>query len=145
MTSRTTVSPNSKIEWMSSRSSVSIESSSAATSAIVRMSASVVNGPERIPLPGSTTFAKPMKSRERSRSGKKPVTDASNGEIASTVRSLCCNANVLGTTSNSVNTTKISTKMPTATPDRAERRFEHGAEDRRADHLAAQHEQQDAC
>ena len=98
MTSRTTVSPNSKIEWMSSRSSVSIESSSAATSAMVRMSASVVKGPDRIPLPGNTTFAKPMNSRVSRRSGRKPVTDTSSGEMNSAVRSLCCSANVFGTT-----------------------------------------------
>ena len=36
--------------------------------------------------------------------------------MASAARSLCCSANVLGTTSNNVNTTKISMKMPTATP-----------------------------
>ena len=116
ITSRTTVSPNSKIEWMSWRSSVSIESSCAATSAIVRMSASLVNGPRRIPWPGSTTLAKPMNPRDSTRNGQNRVTHVSSPEIASAVRSLCCSANVFGTTSNRVNTTKISTKMPIAIP-----------------------------
>ncbi len=116
ITSRTTVSPNSKMEWMSSRSSVSMESSCAATSAIVRMSASVVNGPERSPLPGSTTLANPMNNRVNSRSGRKPVTETSSGEMKRAVRSLCCSAKVFGTTSNNVNTTKISTKMPSPIP-----------------------------
>ena len=44
------------------------------------------------------------------------MTNTSSGEIASAVRSLCCSAKVFGTTSNNVNTTKISTKMPTAIP-----------------------------
>ena len=65
ITSRTTVSPNSKIEWMSRRSSRSMTSSSAATSAIVRISSSVTNGPSFRPLPGSTTLAMPMSSREK--------------------------------------------------------------------------------
>ena len=44
----------------------------AATSAIVRISASVTNGPPRKPLPGSTTLASPMKPRVSTRSGGKP-------------------------------------------------------------------------
>ena len=60
MTSRTTVSPNSKMEWISSFSSSSIdESSSEATSAIARISCSVANGPSGSPRPGSTTLAMP--------------------------------------------------------------------------------------
>ena len=63
---------------------------------------------------------------------------------ASTARSVCCTANVFGTTSKNVNTTMISMTMPTATPAAPKRRFEHRAEQRRADHLRAEHEQQDA-
>ncbi len=44
------------------------------------------------------------------------MTNTNSGEMASAVRSLCCNAKVFGTTSNRVNTTKISMKMPTAIP-----------------------------
>ena len=47
MTSRTIVSPNSKIEWISSVSSRSMEPSSLPSSAIVRKSASDTNGPVR--------------------------------------------------------------------------------------------------
>ena len=51
MTSRTSVSPNSKIEWISSFSSSSIADSSEATSAIARISSSVTNGPSGSPRP----------------------------------------------------------------------------------------------
>ena len=74
ITSRTTVSPNSKIEWMSRRSSRSIASSSAATSAIVRRSSSVTNGPSFRPLPGSITFARPMRPR-REQAQRREVRD----------------------------------------------------------------------
>ncbi len=65
ITSRTTVSPNSKIEWMSSRSSVSIVSSLGGD---VGHREDLVLGDERararMPLPGSTTLANPMNSRD---------------------------------------------------------------------------------
>ncbi len=116
ITSRTTVSPNSKIEWMSSRSSVSIDASCAATSAIVRISSSVTNGPPRSPFPGMTTLARPIKPRVRTRNGPNRVRNASRGDTRITARSACCTANVLGATSANVNTTMISMTIPTATP-----------------------------
>ena len=67
ITSRTTVSPNSKIEWMSSRSSVSIDASCAATSAIVRISSSVTNGPPRKPLPGQHDVGEADEAARRAR------------------------------------------------------------------------------
>ena len=45
MTSRTTVSPNSMMEWMRARSSVSMTSPSTATSAMARSSDSVTAAP----------------------------------------------------------------------------------------------------
>ena len=87
ITSRTTVSPNSKIEWMSARSSRSIASSSAATSAIVRISSSVTNGPSLRPLPGRITLAKPMRPRDehadRPERGEEPQQrrDAQRGAV----------------------------------------------------------------
>ena len=79
ITSRTTVSPNSKIEWMSLRSSPAMASSSAATSAIVRISSSVTYGPCLSPFPGSTTLATPMRPRDSIRSGAKWVRNQSSG------------------------------------------------------------------
>ena len=60
MTSRATVSPNSMIDSMSSRSSCSITSSSTATSANASSSSSETNGPFFRPLPGRITFVRPM-------------------------------------------------------------------------------------
>ena len=59
-----------------------------------------------------------------------------------TARSACCTANVFGATSANVNTTMISITMPDDDAGGAEARLEHGAEQRRRDHLAReQHEQ----
>ena len=57
-----------------------------------------------------------MNKPDSIRSGQKRVTHTSSDEIASAVRSLCCSAKVFGTTSKSVNTTKISVTMPIAMP-----------------------------
>jgi hypothetical protein len=57
MTSRAIVSPNSKIEWMSSFSSSSISPSLDATSAEAFSSCSVMYGPSFSPFPGMSTFA----------------------------------------------------------------------------------------
>ena len=88
ITSRTRVSPNSKIEWMSLRSSPAIDSSSAATSAIVRISSSVMKGPCFNPFPGSTTFAKPINPRDSNRSGGRFVRNHSSGVTCSAARSV---------------------------------------------------------
>src|SRR5215470_15975323 len=53
ITSRATVSPNVKIEWISSRSCGSMLPSSCPTSAIVRMTSSETKGPSLRPLPRS--------------------------------------------------------------------------------------------
>ena len=77
ITSRTIVSPNSKIEWISSFSSSSISPSLDATSAEARSSCSVMYGPSFKPLPGMSTFAslssavgeRPEHAAERTRTG----------------------------------------------------------------------------
>src|SRR5437899_1873283 len=81
--SRTTMSPNSKIEWISLRSSRSMASSSAATSAIWRISSSLTNGPSLRPRPGSTTLARPIRPRESTRNGGKFVKNARIGATRS--------------------------------------------------------------
>ena len=92
ITSRTTVSPKVKMEWISSRSCGSMLPSSCPTSAIVRMSPSETNGPCLSPFPGSSTFASPMSARvgRLSTRPRKYTTGAS----ASATRSLCRMPNV---------------------------------------------------
>src|SRR5215210_4441874 len=114
--SRTTMSPNSKIEWMSLRSSRSIASASAATSAIVRISSSDTNGPSFSPRPGSSRFARPMRLRESTRRGGKYVTAYRKRETPSAARSVFWIANVLGMTSAITKNTTIWMTMPAITP-----------------------------
>jgi len=116
MTSRTTVSPNSKIEWMRRRSSPSIDASLAATSAMVRISSSVTKGPVFRPFPGRTTLATPMSRFDSQRSGAKWVRNQSMGVSASAARSVCCTAKVLGATSPITKNRKICSTMPSTTP-----------------------------
>src|SRR6266567_4471965 len=114
--SRTTMSPNSKIEWISWRSSRSMASSSAATSAIWRISSSLTNGPSLRPRPGSTTLARPIRPRESARNGGKFVKNERTGDTRSTARSVCWIAKVFGTTSKNTKKTAISTTMPSTNP-----------------------------
>ena len=81
MTSRTTVSPNSMIDSISSRSSCSITSSSAAASTIPSSSCSLTNGPFSSPLPRTMTLVSRIRPLEIIRSGKN-VTSASTGRAA---------------------------------------------------------------
>jgi hypothetical protein len=93
MTSRTIVSPNSKIEWMRSFSSSSIVPSSVPASAIALSSASETNGPCFRPLPGRITFATPIRSRVGPESSlPRPQT---SGATASAAPSEWSTANVL--------------------------------------------------
>ena len=77
---------------MSRRSSRSMTFSSAATSAIVRMSSSVVYGPFFRPLPGRRTLATPIRSFEKARSGGKLVSQYTAPARRSAARSVCCTA-----------------------------------------------------
>src|SRR5574341_147820 len=63
ITSRTTVSPNSKMEWIISRSSSSMTSSRSASSTMARSSSSETNGPVLRPLPGVMTLPMPISRR----------------------------------------------------------------------------------
>src|SRR2546430_2206500 len=114
--SRTTMSPNSKIEWISLRSSRSMASSSAATSASWRISSSLTNGPSVRPRPGSTTLARPIRPRESTRNGGKFVKNARIGDTRSTARSVCWIAKVFGTSSKNTKKAAISTTMPSTKP-----------------------------
>ena len=87
ITSRATVSPNVKIEWISSRSCGSMLPSSCPTSAIVRMTPSETKGPSLRPLPGSRMLASPMSARVGTLSTR-PMKKTS-GASASATRSLC--------------------------------------------------------
>ena len=110
MTSRTIVSPNSKIEWISSFSSRSIEPSSWPTSAIERRSASDTNGPCFRPRPGRSTFARPMSALVGVASRRpRPQT---SGATASAARSEYSTPNVLLIASTS---TKYRSVNPTET------------------------------
>ena len=70
ITSRATVSPNSMMLSMSSRSSCSMTSSSAASATIPSSSRSDTNGPPLMPLPGRIQLAKPIRPWVITRSGQ---------------------------------------------------------------------------
>ena len=143
ITSRTTVSPNSKIEWISSRSSVSISASSAATSAIERISCSVTNGPSARPRPGSTMLARPMKPRVSRRSGAKlrdedeQARHEQHGALG--VRDRVGLGRDLGEGEEDGDLEEAADEQA----DGSVGGLEHRAEERRRHHLAAEQHQQD--
>ena len=112
ITSRTTVSPNSMICSMRSRSSSSITSSSTATSARASSSSSDTKGPSLRPLPGSSTLAIPIRPRERILMGQKRASTATGPAASRAERSGCWMAQVLGAASATVKTS--TTLMITA-------------------------------
>ena len=127
ITSRTTVSPNSKIEWMSSRSSVSID---VLLGGDVGHREDVGLGDERAvraaPCPGSTTFARPMKPRDRSRSGGKSVTNDEQRRDRRARRARCAGARTSsGTTSNEREHDEDLDEDADRDAGGAERRLEH--------------------
>ncbi len=116
MISRARVSPNSMIDSMSSRSSCSITSSSAAASTMPRSSFSDTNGPCFRPRPGNSTLARPINPREMMRSGGNETSMSVVRAVMMAARSECRTAHVLGNASDSTkNTITFSTK-PTSTP-----------------------------
>ena len=118
ITSRTTVSPKSMIEWMSARSCDSITSSSSAWSAMARSSCSDTNGPRFRPLPGRMTLVTPMRPRVITRIGSRPTTAATSGAERSAERSGCSIAHVLGAASANTKITAASITVATkSTPD----------------------------
>ena len=110
ITSRTIVSPNSKIEWISSFSPSSIEPSSLPTSAIERRSASETNGPCFRPLPGSSQFAMTIRPRVGAASSR--PRNHTSGATASAALSECRTPKVLLIASTR---TKYSNVNPTET------------------------------
>ena len=114
ITSRAMVSPNSKIEWMSSFSSSSISPSSEATSAEARSSCSVMNGPSRSPLPGISALA----SRTRLfATGPSSVPMKEIGRATkSATPSVRWIANVFGVTSAKRNSSSVIATVATISP-----------------------------
>ena len=118
ITSRATVSPNSMMLSISSRSSCSITSSSAAASTMPSSSCSLTNGPSLRPLPGSSTLVSPIRPRLMMRSGQNRTSTSVKRAVASPARSACRTAHVLGIASaNTKNTTMLTTE-PTPRPRR---------------------------
>ena len=116
ITSRTTVSPNSMIEWMRARSSFSITSSSTATSAMASSSSSERNGPCLRPLPGSSALASPMRPVVSIRTGGKRTIAATGRAANNAARSECWSAHVFGAASAKTKITITSKAVATATP-----------------------------
>ena len=115
ITSRTTVSPNSMMLSISSRSSCSITSSAAAAPTMPSSSCSLTNGPCLSPLPGSSTFVSQISAREISRSGGNDTSALTKRAVTSAARSVCRTAHVLGIDSATMKkTTTLRAKMPIA-------------------------------
>ena len=115
ITSRTIVSPNSKIEWISSFSPSSICSSSDATSAIARSSCSVTNGPCFRPLPGMITFAIFTQSGGQ-RTDQAAQRRRSGAPANSATRSVCWIANVFGVTSAKTKSRRVMASVAMISP-----------------------------
>ena len=129
ITSRATVSPNSMMLSMSSRSSCSMTSSSAASATIPSSSRSDTNGPPLIPLPGRIQLAKPIRPWVITRSGQNRTSQDVGRAVTSAACSLCRTAHVLGIASvNTNSTTTLSTKPRHGTP-----RAEQAGEQERAE------------
>src|SRR6266540_3581196 len=104
ITSRRMVSPNSKIEWIISRSSSSMTSPRSASSTRARISSSETKGPLARPLPGATTLPMAMNSR------------VSGPRTRRATRSVCCTARVFGATSANTNVSMVMPMTATARP-----------------------------
>ena len=88
MTSRTIVSPNSMIEWMSALSSPSMASSWAATSANASSSDSVMSGSVRSSRPpGVIRRASPIKAPDTTRVGGNLTSVVTSGAARRAARS----------------------------------------------------------
>src|SRR3954453_22395474 len=112
ITSRTTVSPNSMMEWISWRSCDSISPSSTATSAMASSSSSETNGPAFRPLPGRMMLDTPIRPRASNRNGGKLTSAWMTGAVKRAARSECWTAHVLGAAS--ANTKMITTSNSVA-------------------------------
>ena len=116
ITSRTTVSPNSMIEWMRARSSVSITSPSRATSAMASSSDSVTAEPRYWPFSPMSRLARPIRAPETIRTGQNRTTAETSGALNRAARSGWCTAQFFGTASPRTKMTTISNTVAAATP-----------------------------
>ena len=127
MTSRTSVSPSSKTEWIISRSPASMSSLCSAMSTSSRSSASEANGPSRKPGPGVSSVAdEDEQPRERPEHAGQRGEHRARRRARS--RSACCRPRVRGPTPTATNVRAVIVAM--ATSDRAPA----GAEDVQEDH-----------
>ncbi len=144
ITSRTIVSPNSMIEEMRARSSLSSTSSATATSARARISDSVTSGSRSAALsPGVTRRESPMSRPDTSRTGGKRMTAVTNGAANSAARSAWRTAQCFGTASAATKITTTSKTVATGDAERTEQARGLHADERRRDELADQHQQED--
>ena len=116
ITSRTTVSPNSMIERMKARSSVSITSPSTATSAMASSSDSVTPDPRYWPCSPMSRLARPISAPDTIRTGQNRTTAETSGALNRAARSGWCTAQFFGTASPSTKMTTISNTVAAATP-----------------------------
>ncbi len=115
MTSRTIVSPNPMMEWMSSRSWVSMTSSSMATSAMASSSDSRI--PRASRLRGRMRrLARPLRPVDSSRTGGNATRAETTGATNSAERSGLYTAQFLGSASASTKITTTSKKVAANTP-----------------------------
>ena len=113
ITSRATVSPSSKTEWIISRSCASITELSPARSTRSRSSDSLWNGPSRYPRPGVTALPSATSTRASGPSTRRSHT--MNGDATSATWSECWRPSVRGETPTTTNDTSAMTPMAMST------------------------------
>ena len=123
MISRTTVSPNSITDSISSCSSASITESAAAACTIPRNSFSLMNGPASRPLPFTIRFVTRIKRLEITRSGQNAANAETNGAVAVAPRTEYSTAYVLGTASAKTKNNTTLSATPITTPGAPNRRL----------------------
>ena len=114
--SRTTVSPNSIIDSMSSRSSCSITLSCAAASTIPKNSCSPMNGPCFSPSPFTMTLVSLINTVDAARNGQKRTSKEIGRAVVVAPRTGLSSAYVFGTASASTKNNITLIITPTATP-----------------------------
>ena len=116
ITSRTTVSPNSMIEWMRARSSVSMTSPSTATSAMASSSDSVTGAPRSRPCSPMKRLARPMRPPETIRTGQKRTRADTTAPSTGRPAPGWWTAQFFGTASANTKITTISKTVAATTP-----------------------------
>ncbi len=116
ITSRTTVSPNSMIEWMRARSSVSMTSPSRATSAMASSSDSVTSDPRYWPFSPMRRLARPIRAPDTIRTGQNRTMADTSGALNRAARSGWWTAQFFGTASPRTKMTTISNTVAATTP-----------------------------